>query len=209
MVHETMPTQDGHLGTNRHCDPQNETPFQRSPLGSGPGSQIEALVKFSQCLDPETISGIPVWTGSQRWNTVFSSSPERNQTLGCQAESPEWKNIPRTHEVTPPFSGHPRHKIQTEKPVLLPPSHLNFKSRGASLRVFRFGLPTPHSYLLSKVVSKVFGPKVLTHMTSRMGPRETHDITGPALLRKPCPSQFPKMSRLGENCKAPDCTPIS
>ena len=31
MAHETTPTQEGQLGTNRHCDLQPETPFKQAP----------------------------------------------------------------------------------------------------------------------------------------------------------------------------------
>ena len=135
--------------------------------------------------------------------------PERHPILGSQAENPDWMNIQWNPKRTPPIREHPRHTTRQPNSVLLPASHTRFESRGTSLRVCRSGWPSPRPKLLPEFRSEEFDLCTWSHMPSRIVPPEPQRITRTALENKLCPTLLAKPSRLGENYKAPEPTPMS
>ena len=139
---------------NRHRETPPEGPFQTRALGSwtrrpqstpvmslGPNPNTWWIYPCARTQDPsrESLFGQDTGDGKQQ----SSLPPERHQTLGSRAENPDRKNLTRTLEHTRPLRGHPRHTIQTGKPLLLPASHPRIKSHGAAPRVCRSGASSP------------------------------------------------------------------
>ena len=137
-----------------------------------------------------------------------SLPPEWHQTLGSRAENPDVENIQRNPKPTPPIRGCPRHTILTQKPVLLPASHPRVKSRephpGSVDRACHHLAPNPSpSFCLSTSVS-IPGASCPPGLCL-----QNHNTALVLLSRGNCQSRWPKPSRLGENYKAPEFTPMS